>query len=242
MKKDRTTLKLTVFLLSTSFLLYLINFIIFKDIHHIIEFIAQYVAFIPIEAIVTVVIIGRILENRDKKKRKQKINILIQVFFEEVGNELLCRLTSKDKKCCEIGCLRSEFDELFASDLKKAKKIVDNYKGDLDLKAENINSLYELLHKNKETFIKFLENPYLTEHDTFTDLMQSISHLYYEIRFRLNGKSLNEVDIIHLNEDAQRVYKHLLEKWLVYMDYIQKEYPFLLNLAVESAPFKNIKN
>ncbi|GLC32011.1 hypothetical protein [Clostridium omnivorum] len=241
MKKDKATIKLSATLLSISFILYLLNYIIFKDIVHIAEFLAQYIAFIPIEALVTVVIIGSLLENRDKIKKQQKINILIQVFFEEVGNELLCKLEPSEKKCCELGCLRWEFNDLLIKDTKNIRNEIEKHNVILELKSEDINSLYELLNSNKDTFIKFLENPYLTEHDTFTDLIQSISHLYYEISFRRSRGEYSEADMIHIREDAQRVYKNLLEKWLIYMEYTQKEYPFLFDLALQNAPFNDME-
>jgi branched-subunit amino acid transport protein len=239
MKKDNHTLNLSIFLLGASFLLYLINFIIFKDFHHIAVFMTEDLAFIPIEVLVTVLIIDRILESRDNKKKKQKINILIEVFFEEVGNDLLCKLSSKDKNCCEIGCLISEIGESFENDLNRLRKAIDNHQDAIELGSEDINSIYELLQTNKDIFIKFLENPHLTEHDIFTDLLQSVSHLYHEIKFRKKNKALSEADIIHLREDAQRVYKYLSQEWLVYMDYIQKEYPFLFNLAIKNVPFND---
>lgn len=241
MKKDRHTLKLSFYLLGASFLLYLINFAIFKDFHHIAVFMTEDLAFIPIEVLVTVVIIERLLERRDKKKKKQKINILIEVFFEEVGNELLCKLASKDKNCCEIGCLISEIGKSFENDLNKLRKAIENHKDAIELEPDDINSIYELLQDHKDIFIKFLENPHLAEHDTFTDLLQSVSHLYHEIKFRKNNKNYSEADILHLREDAQRVYKYLSEEWLVYMDYIQKEYPFAFNLAIQNVPFTDIK-
>lgn len=237
MKKDRYTLKLSIFLLGTSFVIYFINFIVFKDFHHILVFMTEDLAFIPIEVLVTVLIIDRILEKRDNRTKKQKINILIEVFFEEVGNELLCKLASKDKNCCEIGCIISEIGDSFDNDLNKLKKAINKHDLSIKLEIEDINSIYELLQTNKDIFIKFLENPYLADHDIFTDLLQAVSHLYHEIRFRKQSKVLTEVDVLHLSEDAQRVYKYLSEEWIVYMDYIQKEYPFLFNLALKNVPF-----
>ncbi|MCJ7691125.1 MAG: hypothetical protein MUO60_17675 [Clostridiaceae bacterium] len=239
MKKDRRTLKLSILFLAVSFLLYFINFIIFKDLHHILLFMTEDLAFIPIEVLVTFVIIDRILEKRDNRKKSQKINILIEIFFEEVGNELLCKLASKDKNCCEIGCLISEIDETFDNDFNSLRKAIDNHKDNIEIGIEDIYNIYELLQTNKGIFIKFLENPYLTEHDTFTDLIQAITHLYHEIKFRNRNKTISEADMIHLRADAIRVYKYLSEEWLVYMNYIQKEYPFLFNLAMKNVPFND---
>ncbi|MDP4146734.1 MAG: hypothetical protein Q8936_20025 [Bacillota bacterium] len=241
MKKYRHTLILSFYLLGTSFILYLINFAIFRDFHHIAIFVTEDLAFIPIEVLVTVVIIESLLGRRDRKKKKQKINILLEVFFEEVGNELLCKLAANDKNCCEFECFTFDIGKSFENNFDKLKNTINNHRNSIELEQQDINSIYELLLSNKDIFVKFLENPYLTEHDTFTDLLQAVSHLYHEIRFRKNNNAFSEADMIHLREDAQRVYKYLSEEWLVYMDYIQNEYPFAYNLAIQNVPFAEIK-
>lgn len=237
MSKKRYTFNLTLFLLGMSFILYMVNYLLFKDLHHILLFVTEDLAFIPIEVLVTVVIIDRALEMREKKKKEQKMNLLLEVFFEEVGNELLCKISSMDKNCCEIGCMIPKDGKFLEKDYKKIQVSIDKHDGSIYLTEENINEIYILLTNNKDLFIKFLENPYLLEHDRLTDLLQSVSHLYHEIRFRKKDGLISAEDIEHLRGDALRVYENLSEEWLAYMKYIQKEYPFLFNLAIKNVPF-----
>lgn len=237
MKNKKYTFKLSIFLLGMSFVLYMINYLMFRDLHHILTFVTEDLAFIPIEVLVTVVIIDRVLEIREKKKKEQKINLLIEVFFEEVGNELLCKIASKDKKCCEIGCIIPRDGEMLEWDYKKIKEAIEQHHGVINFIEDDIDQIYKLLVDNKELFIKFLENPYLMEHDRLTDLLQSVSHFYHEIRFRRKNGAFTKEDMEHLRSDVLRVYKYLSEEWLVYIEYIQKEYPFLFNLAIKNVPF-----
>ena len=65
-------------------------------------FFSEDLAFIPIEVFVTVLIIDKQLERREKKKKEQKINLLTEIFFEETGNDLLRVIASKDNRNAEI--------------------------------------------------------------------------------------------------------------------------------------------
>ena len=94
------------------------------------------------------------------------------------------------------------------------------------------------LNENKETLFRFIENPYLDEHDIFTDLLQAAVHLHSEIKLRKSKVDLTSEDISHLNSDILRLYKYLTKEWIVYMKYIEKEYPFLYSFALKNIPFK----
>ncbi|MEG0296546.1 MAG: hypothetical protein RR620_07470 [Clostridium sp.] len=238
MKKDRYNLKLAGVLILSSLILYLINYILFKDLHHILMFLTEDLAFIPIEVLVTVLIIDRELERREKSKKSQKVNLLIEIFFEEVGNELLSLISSKDVGHCEIRKLMPQSGESI-NDYSAIEARIENYNCTFVLKGNDVNDVYELLHENKESFFRFIENPYLGEHDVFTDLLQSAFHLYNDIKSRKKKGEYTQMDLDHISEDVSRLYKYLSKEWAVYMKYIEKEYPFLYALALKNMPFNN---
>ena len=68
MKKNHT-LRVALSLVVASVILYIINYLIFRDFHHIMMFFSEDLAFIPIEVFVTVLIIDKQLERREKKKK-----------------------------------------------------------------------------------------------------------------------------------------------------------------------------
>ena len=237
MKKDRYTVKLVFVLLFSSAVLYLINFLIYRDLHHIGMFFTEDLAFIPIEVLVTVVIIERALEKREKKKKMEKVNLLIEVFFEEVGNELLTSIASRDKRTDKISRLLPKGNEKISDRYKEIKEAIENYNCSLKLNEDDIDEIYKILCDNKGSVVRFIENPYLVEHDIFTDLLQSAIHVYSEIKARKKNGKLSDADISHLNVDILRMYKYLSKEWLVYIKYIEKEYPFLYTFALDHAPF-----
>lgn len=238
MKKDRYMVKFILVLIGASLILYLINYAIFKDLHHIGMFFTEDLAFIPIEVLVTVLIIERALEKREKKHKLQKINLLIEIFFEEVGNQLLSTIAKRDNGCDELCSVIPKIGNSIVNDFNSLKERVEKYSCKLNLNEEDIEDIYINLNDNKEILFRFIENPYLDEHDIFTDLLQAAVHLHSEIKLRKSKGDLRNEDISHLNSDILRLYKYLTKEWIVYMKYIEKEYPFLYSFALKNIPFK----
>lgn len=237
MKKDKYTLKLVLILLTSSFVLYLLNYLLFKDLHHIVMFLTEDMAFIPIEVLITVLLIENQFERREKKHTLQKTNLLIEIFFEEIGNELLKKIAKIDTSSCKIGTLIPKDGESINRNYRNIEVTIHSYNCRLLLKEEEFKDIHRFLYQNKESFLRFLESPHLSEHDAFTELLQSVFHLYKEGSFRLKKESLSKDDLEHLSEDVSRVYKLLAIEWAVYMKYIENEYPFLYSLALENVPF-----
>lgn len=238
MKKDRYMFKFILALIVASLILYLINYAIFKDLHHIGMFFTEDLAFIPIEVLVTVLIIERALEKREKKHKLQKINLLIEIFFEEVGNQLLRTIAKRDNGCDELCSVIPKIGDGIIKDFNEIKERIERYICKLNFNKEDIEDIYTNLNENKETLFRFIENPYLDEHDIFTDLLQAAVHLHSEIKLRKSKGDLTSEDISHLNSDILRLYKYLTKEWIVYMKYIEKEYPFLYSFALKNIPFK----
>ena len=124
------------------------------------------------------------------------------------------------------------------NDFNSLKERVEKYSCKLNLNEEDIEDIYINLNDNKEILFRFIENPYLDEHDIFTDLLQAAVHLHSEIKLRKSKGDLTNEDISHLNSDILRLYKYLTKEWIVYMKYIEKEYPFLYSFALKNIPFK----
>jgi hypothetical protein len=85
--------------------------------------------------------------------------------------------------------------------------------------------------------LAMLENPYLIEHDTFTELMQALFHVTEELRVRDRLVDLPDTDYAHLSGDINRVYGFLIREWLVYIQHLKANYPYLFSLAMRTNPF-----
>ena len=236
MNKYKNTLRIVLELIIASLVLYFINYLIFKDFHHIMMFFTEDLAFIPIEVLVTVLIIEKELERREKKKKIQKINLLTEIFFEETGNDLLRVISSKDKGNFEINSLLPK-DGGNINNYVEIEDKIDSYNCNFMLSEQDVEDIFEVLNDSKGSIVRFIENPYLDEHDVFTDLLQSAFHAYSDIKHRRKKGSYNKEDLDHLSEDIARLYKYLSKEWIVYLKYIEKEYSYLYKLVLKNMPF-----
>src|SRR4030042_4916835 len=94
MKRYTTFIILAIAFLALSGLLYFLHFSIFQDSHHIFIYLLGDLAFLPIEVFLVVIVIERILSQREKRSMLQKLNMVIGAFFSEVGNQLMHNLLS----------------------------------------------------------------------------------------------------------------------------------------------------
>ncbi len=85
--------------------------------------------------------------------------------------------------------------------------------------------------------LNILQNPNLTEHEVFTDLLWAVLHLTEELEHRTSFEGLPDTDYQHLSADLRRAYQRLAGSWLDYMLHLQTDYPYLFSLALRTNPF-----
>ena len=85
-------------LVTLSLLLHFVHVLIFKDIHHTMIFLVADIAFIPMEVFFTSMILERMLERREKEHDKEKLNMLVGVFYAEIGTQLLAYFVDQDDR------------------------------------------------------------------------------------------------------------------------------------------------
>ena len=94
------------------------------------------------------------------------------------------------------------------------------------------------LKENKSLIMELIVNPTLHEHESFSEVLMSMIHLYDELKQHGN-KPLSADDRLHMKVDIERVYRHLSEEWVSYMNRLQVEYPYLFLSAIKSNPYDN---
>ena len=92
------------------------------------------------------------------------------------------------------------------------------------------------LVEKRNFMLGLMENPNLLEHDDFTDLLWAVFHLTEELVGRKRLEGLPESDIEHLAIDIRRVYFTLTRQWVLYMQHLKNDYPYLFSLAVRTNP------
>ncbi len=96
MKKNSWQISLGVILIISSVIMYLIHYVIFRDPHHIFIYLIGDIAFVFIEVLMVTLVIHSLLTIREKRERLEKLNMLIGVFFSEVGTRLLVLFSDSD--------------------------------------------------------------------------------------------------------------------------------------------------
>lgn len=178
-----------------------------------------------------------LIVTRGNKARKQKINMVLGVFFSEIGNQLLDAFSNLDTN---IGLLR----ESLLLDMKWGKKDFNSAKDKLETHNYNLKIdeaplkfFHEFLMGKRVFLIGLIENPVFIESESFSDALLALFHLMDELKSRDNLEDLPESDIKHLEGDFNRAYKQLVIQWLEYIQHLKNQYPYLYSLAVRQNPF-----
>ncbi|GAB7016440.1 hypothetical protein [Methanogenium cariaci] len=237
MKDKNWLISIAVTLIIASALLYFLHYLLFHDLHHIGVFGLHELAFLPVEVLIVTLVIHRLLEERERKQRLEKMNMVIGTFFSRVGTTLITCFASHDPN---LESIRSELvmtdawnEENFSAVAVRMK----SYQFDIDTCTLDLERLRGFLLDREDFLVRMLENPVLLEHEDFTELLRATFHLTEELSRRGPIIECPASDISHLGGDVKRVYGLLIHEWIAYMHYLKRDYPYLFSLAMRTNPF-----
>jgi len=237
MRRPSWIVLLGISLVALSVVLYLIEYEIFGDARHIATYFLGDIAFLPIEVLLVTVIIHSLLGEREKRERLQKLNMVIGAFQSEVGTKLLSLLAKADPGLDAIRTDLALDKDSAGSRLARLEVHLRGRNPKMDMERTNLAELRDFLAAKRDFLLRLLENPNLLEHESFTDLLQSVFHLTEELVSREDLGALPASDRQHLAGDMARVSSYLAGAWLDYMKHLEKNYPYLFSLAVRTNPF-----
>lgn len=237
MKKYSKGIAISLGFIALSAILYSLHFYIFRDSHHIFLYLLGDIAFLPIEVLLVSVIFQKIIEDKDKKEKPKKVNMLLGVFFSESGVELMRLFIHNDKNLKQFQNVLLIKPDWTSKDFKIAIKAIKGFDFHLGFDESSLMIIMEFLSAKRNHLLMFFENPILIEHDTFTDLLLALSHVEQELSIRKDLMSTPVKDHKHIVLDIERVYKLLFVEWLQYMNHLRKCYPFLYSFSVRTNPF-----
>jgi hypothetical protein len=195
--------------------------------------IASVGTFLEVIAGITQIMIRR----REKELRTEKLNMIVGLFFSEIGARLLKILSAADVSSCLLTEKLSTSHDW--TDLQFREEAVRLSQVQLRIHADRVDleDLQAFLKAKGDLLLRLLENPTLLEHESFTGLLRAIFHLRDELTHRERLTELPGADRRHLAGDMERVYSLLARHWLMHMGYLKSNYPYLLSLAVRTSPF-----
>jgi hypothetical protein len=177
------------------------------------------------------------LSRREKLARMKKLNMVIGVFFSEVGTKLIRVFSDSDLNFAEIqrGLIITE--KWTQQDFLTVRDHLKGLKYGVEITQTDLMSLKDFLLKQRDFLVRLLENPTLLEHESFTDLLRAVFHLAEELAYREDLGRQPEPDRAHIAGDINRAYHLLVHQWVDYMEYLKVNYPYLFSLAMRTNPF-----
>ncbi len=238
-RSDRLWLVLVgIGLVLLSAILLSINFLIFRDARNIFFYLVLDLAFLPLEVLIVGLIIERLISVREKRALTHKLNMVIGAFFSELGTPLLGELLPAMCQAPEIKERLHVRASWKKEDFARASQFARNLKCEVDLSQIDRDTLKAHLLGQRQFVLRLLENPNLMEHERFTDLLWAVLHVEEELEARESLADLSPADEAHLQLDVRRAYNALTAEWLLYVEHLKADYPYLFSLVVRMHPFQ----
>jgi hypothetical protein len=236
-KINRWYLLLGVVLLSTSVGLYFVHYLIFRDSQHILSFLLEDIAFVPLQVLLITFIIEELLNEREKRSTISRLNMVVGAFFNEIGTGLLAKMPAFEESTGRIAPHLLVSGHWNNKQFLQARQHIARHDFKVNSKKGELKEVQTFLGERKTFLLRLLENPTLTEYESFTDMLLAVFHLSDELSRRETLDDLPPDDYHHLALDIERAYRALIYEWLRYMNHLKQDYPYLFSLAVRTNPF-----
>ncbi len=223
-------------LLVASLVLYGLDYVFWGHGQEIAAGFLGNLAFLPIYVLFVTLMLERVFKERERSAIRQKLNMVIGVFFSEVGTDLLRTFADFLAHPDEVAARLWVTPHWTRRDFSDAAAFIAGYDLRIDSGRGDLAHLKLYLAGKREFLLGLLENPNLLEHDEFTDLLWAVFHLLQELEARHALAGIPASDRDHLAGDIRRAYARLLQEWLIYMQHLQRDYPYLFSLAVRLNP------
>jgi hypothetical protein len=225
-----------IFLAVLSTALYLLDYFMLGSARDIASSFLGNLAFLPVYVIFVTLMIEQIMRDRERQTVMRKLNMVIGVFFSEVGNRLLKELSDYVVMCDDLRSRLQVSGQWREDDFLRAQAYLRSHEVRIDCSGCNIQQLKEFLVEKRSFLVGLLENQNLLEHEQFTDLLWAVFHLVEELEARQSFDAMPITDVEHINGDIKRAFGYLSREWVDYMKHLKHDYPYLFSLAVRLNP------
>ncbi|MDR3222540.1 MAG: hypothetical protein LBT66_02210 [Methanobrevibacter sp.] len=250
MKLKSWKIQLSIILIIISVIFYSIAFTQFNDPEHVIFYMVIDLAFIPIDILIVVLVIESVIDRKEKEAIIDKLEMLMNIFFSEIGNHLLANFSEINQERNKLLKLVNDLEYLEMKELHKFMKNLkrSDYSFKLKIADEKkyifLMDLREFLISKRSFLLLMIENPVLLEKESLSAILLGIFHLDEELEKRdiflikqgVN-KNISDVDLQHLIADIDRVYFSLIYEWLNHLYYLKNHFPYMYSLAIRTNPF-----
>ena len=240
-KKKISIRGLIIFFSVLSIVLLIIHHWIFHENGYWASFLLLHeIALMPLEFVVVTLGLEQILELTHKRENQAKISMIESVFFSESGSDMLRYLFScdADKDIEEIRSIMDVQRGWSAKQIRQARAAVKNITYEVDSSKIDFFGLHYHLSTRNSYFLKVIENPALSGHERFTELLLHIYHLWEELECRTDLYNLPPDDREYLCKAVNAVYKELAIEWMQNATDLLLHQPERLHHVIRTNPFK----
>jgi hypothetical protein len=238
MKRMKWSILLGLGLLSSSLVMYFIHYTIFGELRSILFIGVASLAFVPIQGLVVTLIIAELLVIMNRGARLQKMNMVIGVFFSELGTGLLRSLYLSDSKASRLRETMEMAEDLSVAEVASLMGKLHDYPFRVEMDRSDLEGLRGQLISSRDFMVRLLENPSLLENEKFTNMLWAVFHLTEELDARETLLNIPDSDLEHLLGDVSRSYQRLFGEWLCYMRHLHDNYPYLYSFAMRTSPLE----
>jgi hypothetical protein len=236
-RKYTWQIRLGIVLVCVSILIYAVKLTVLQNTRDTLNYIFNALGFLPVSVFLVTIVLNELLAIRARNQRLEKLNMVIETFYSEVGNELLTYFSDCDPSLDTVRKQLIVTGEWTDDDFSALNRFMAKYTFDIDPRKVDLIGISGFLKKRRNFLLRLLENPVVLEHQSFTEVLRSVFHLTEEINRRTDPSSLPDSDLDHLKGDLLRVYKNLAVQWVDYVRYLKRNYPYLFSLAMRTNPF-----
>jgi len=237
MRKYTWQIRLGIVLVCVSILIYAVKLTVLQNTRDTLNYIFNALGFLPVSVFLVTIVLNELLAIRARNQRLEKLNMVIETFYSEVGNELLTYLSGCDPSLDTVRKQLIVTGDWKDDDFSTLNRFMAGYTFDIDPRKVDLTGVSGFLRERRNFLLRLLENPVLLEHQSFTEVLRSVFHLTEELNRRTDPSSLPDSDLDHLKGDLLRVYKNLALQWVDYVRYLKRNYPYLYSLAMRTNPF-----
>ncbi|MDO4648885.1 MAG: hypothetical protein Q4B26_09555 [Eubacteriales bacterium] len=212
-------------LILLSVLIYGVQLLIFHDPRNTAFYILQDLAFMPITIALATIVVGEVMNQREKEEQIQKTKMLCSTFFTELGAELMEIIIQNTDNKEELKRLSFGSGLKNPKDVETAQKEIEETEIQIHLSRDMYEKAIPLILSKQTTLMILSSNPLLFEHEYFTSMLWGIFHLVDEHRLRGEYEDLKPADVEHLEADFARVLALLLMNWVSNVRYMKDTYP-----------------
>ena len=237
MKKPKSDAQILILLLCASAVLYTLQLVLFDKPADTEFYLLQDFAFLPLQVALVTVVLGKVLGDREKRQRIEKLGMVISAFFSEAGLEILTTLACLAEEPESFRPALAFTADWSEKDFRHAAFSIRHAKPRFACRPEELAALRDLLTEKREFLLQMLENPTLMEHDSFTDMLLAVFHLTEELLAREDLSAVSGADAAHLSGDMERAFRTLAAQWLLHTRSLKNSYPYLFSLEARRNPF-----